>query len=45
MQHLLSGFPWRKVVVYIDDELILANTFEEHLDLVGKVLQSLLIMV
>ena len=38
MQEILSPFPWGKVVVYIDYILILGNTFEEHLDLVGKVL-------
>ena len=41
MQHVLSGFPWRKVVVYIDDVLIMSETFQEHLTLLGRVLSTL----
>ena len=43
MQEILSDFNHRKVIVYIDDILILSNTFEEHLDLVEKVLNSLML--
>jgi hypothetical protein len=42
MQQILSGFPWRKVIVYIDNVLIMGTTFEEHLELVTKVLDTLL---
>jgi hypothetical protein len=41
MQNVLSDFPWRKVIVYIDDVLIMSETFEEHLELVGKVIETL----
>ena len=41
MQGVLSDFPWRKVIVYIDDVLIMSETFEEHLSLVQKVLRTL----
>ena len=41
MQQVLSGFPWRKVIVYIDDVLILGEDFEEHVDLVSRVLATL----
>lgn len=41
MQSLFSGFPWRKVIVYIDDILIMGDTFREHLELVGKVMETL----
>ena len=41
MQHIFSCFPWRKVIVYIDDVLVMGDTFEEHLDLVGRVLAVL----
>ena len=41
MQHILSCFPWRKVIVYLDDLLIMGSTFEEHFELVGKVLRVL----
>ena len=41
MQHILSGFPWRHVVVYIDDVLIMSDDFQEHLAHVGKVLTTL----
>ena len=40
MQHVLSGFPWRRVIVYIDDVLIMSDSFEEHLALVDKVLKT-----
>ena len=38
MQRILREFPKAKVIVYIDDILILGNSFEEHLALVDKVL-------
>jgi hypothetical protein len=41
MQRVLSHFPWRKVIVYIDDVLVMSETFEEHLELVAKVLLTL----
>ena len=41
LQTILSRFPWQRVIVYIDDILILGRTFEEHLELVGKVLSTL----
>ena len=41
MQHVLLFFPWRKGIVFIDDVLILGNTFVEHLQLVEKVLRTL----
>lgn len=41
MQHILSSFSWRKVIVYIDDVLIMSETFVEHLQLVSKVLSVL----
>ena len=37
----LSGFPWHKVVVYIDNVLIMSQSFEEHLSLVHRVLSTL----
>lgn len=42
MQHILSGFPRRQVVVYIDDVLIMSSSFEEHVVLVSKVLSTLI---
>ena len=41
MQSILSQFPWRKVIVYIDDVLIMSETFEEHIELVEKVISTL----
>lgn len=41
MQTVLRDFPWKKVVVYIDDILIMGNSFEEHLYLVKRVLAML----
>ena len=41
MQSVLSGFSWRKVVVYIDDVLIMGSSYEEHLELCDKVLRTL----
>ena len=41
MQRILSEFPWGKVIVYIDDLLIMTETFEEHLSLLSRVLSVL----
>ena len=41
MQAVLSAFPRSKVVLYIDDILIMEESFEAHLELVGKVLATL----
>ena len=41
MQQILSEFCFDKVLVYIDDILIMSETLEEHLQLVGKVLNTL----
>ena len=40
MQVVLSKFSRGNVIVYIDDVLIMSPTFEEHLQLVGKVLAT-----
>jgi len=41
IQEVLSAFPSNKVIIYIDDILIMGTSFEEHLDLVCKVLATL----
>ena len=41
IQAVLSAFPSNKVIAYIDDILIMSSTFQEHVDLVSKVLQTL----
>ena len=41
MTDILSQFDHSKVIVYIDDILILSSTFEDHLLLVEKVLNTL----
>lgn len=41
MQAVLREFPWSKVVIYIDDILIMEETYEKHMQLLGKVLQTL----
>ena len=41
MQEILAEFGLNKVIVYIDDILILGKDFEEHLELVRKVLTTL----
>jgi hypothetical protein len=41
IQAVLSSFPSNKVIVYIDDILIMGTSFEEHFDLVRKVLATL----
>ena len=41
IQGILKEFSWKKVIVYIDDILIMGETFQEHLELVGRVLETL----
>ena len=41
IQAVLSGFPSNKVIVFIDDILIMGSSFAEHLTLVFKVLKTL----
>ena len=41
MMEILAGFDHRKVIIYIDDVLILSSSFEEHVELVSKVLNTL----
>jgi hypothetical protein len=41
MQEVLKEFAWNKVMVYIDDVLIMERDFDRHLELVRKVLQTL----
>ena len=41
MQCILQHFSSQKVLVYVDDILILGESFEEHLDLVERVLKTL----
>ena len=42
IQGVLSSFPSNKVIAYIDDILIMSKTFEEHVELVSKVLETLM---
>lgn len=41
IQSVLNSFPSNKVIVYIDDILIMGTSFDEHLSLVSKVLSTL----
>ena len=41
MLQVLAGFSRRNVIIYIDDLLIMTESFEEHLELVAKVLNTL----
>ena len=43
MQEILSEFKNRRVIVYLDDILILSESFEEHVSLVEKVLRTLMV--
>ena len=42
MQCILSSFSHHNVIVYIDDVLIMSESFEEHVKMVGKVLATLI---
>ena len=41
MQEVLKGFSWKNVLVYIDDILIMEESWEKHLQLVDQVLKTL----
>ena len=41
MQEILSEYSFKNVIVYIDDILIMTQTFQEHVVLVGKILLTL----
>ena len=41
MQAILKEFPWKKVLVYIDDILLMEKTWEDHLVLLDQVLTTL----
>ena len=41
IQAVLGSLPSNKVIAYIDDILILGSSFEEHVELVAKVLKTL----
>lgn len=41
IQSVLSSLPSHKVIVYIDDILIMGSSFNEHLSLLSKVLETL----
>ena len=41
MQDVLKRFPWKKVIVYVDDILIMETSFDRHISLVEKVLHTL----
>ena len=41
IQAVLSSFPSNKVIAYIDDILIMSSSFSEHLELVQRVLHTL----
>ena len=41
MQEILADYCFKNIIVYIDDILIMTATFEEHLELVEKVLNTL----
>ena len=43
IQKILSSCNSKRILIYIDDILILSKSFEEHLSLVGKVLSTLLL--
>lgn len=41
MQQILAPIMSQNIIIYIDDILILSSSFEEHLEMVGKVLRLL----
>ena len=41
LQGILRELPWKKVIVFIDDILIMSESYKEHLYLVERVLQTL----
>ena len=41
MQDILADYCFKNIIVYIDDILLMTETFEEHLDLLQKVLSTL----
>ena len=41
MQQVLSPFASHNIIIYIDDILIMSETFDEHLSLVSKILKTL----
>ena len=41
MMLALAGLPWNKVMVYLDDIIILGKTFEDHLNTLDEVLTAL----
>ena len=41
IQAVLRSFPSNRVIAYLDDILIMGKTFSEHVDLLGKVLETL----
>ena len=41
LQEILSNFSSKKVIIYIDDILIITQSFEEHITLLEKVLNTL----
>ena len=41
MSQVLSGYSRRNVIVYIDDLLVMTETYDEHLELMKKVLNTL----
>ena len=38
---ILKGFSWKNVLVYIDDILIMEESWEKHMKLVDQVLKTL----
>jgi hypothetical protein len=41
MDRMLGSMKWNNVLTYVDDILIFANTFKEHLDVIDKVFAKL----
>ena len=42
MQQILSEFSHNRIIIYIDDILIMSETFEEHVELVERILTTLM---